>query len=471
MARRRAEDVDAVRVAVIGGGGFRTPMLDVALHRSAADLGLDEVVLYDVDRRRLDRIALVLDGIDEERAGGLPRRTTTDLDDAVDDVDAVLIAIRVGGDRGRIVDERVPLAEGVLGQETVGPGGIAFALRTIPVVRAIARRIAARAPHAWVVNLTNPAGLVTRAIRPIVGDRAIGICDSPTALCRHVAAALGRSPSTLRFEYLGVTHLGWLLGVHPGDEPSRDLLPGLLASEAAASVPEVSRLGVGAARSLGVVPNEYLVYHEHAGDVTARLAVAGLTRGESIERDQRGFWDERDPTPARALAAWRAARDARHATYMADATAAPPEVSPADDARRGVDMPDPWSEDELGYAAIAARFLVACSGGPPAHLIVETPVAGRIAGLDDDAIVEGSCHVGANRARPDPVRPLPTSLADTLRRHDRVDRLTLAAAELGSASLALDAIAAHPLVPSEAVAGRILAGYLEGHPTLAESLA
>ncbi|MGO4430119.1 6-phospho-beta-glucosidase, partial [Streptomyces sp. MCAF7] len=138
---------------------------------------------------------------------------TTDLDDALRGADFVFSAIRVGGLAGRARDERVPLAEGVLGQETVGAGGVLYGLRTLPVALKIAERIAAVAPDAWVINFTNPAGMVTEAMQRVLGDRVIGICDSPVGLCRRAARALGADPGRASYDYVGLNHLGWLRGV------------------------------------------------------------------------------------------------------------------------------------------------------------------------------------------------------------------------------------------------------------------
>src|SRR5690242_2624098 len=164
-----------MRVAVLGGGGFRTPLVYGALLARRDSLGIDEVVLHDVDGARLERVAGVLKGLAEERGLRLPFRTTTSLDEAVEGASFVFCAIRVGGLPGRVVDEDVPLREGVLGQETTGPGGICFALRTVPVMVRIAETVARRAPDAWFVNFTNPAGLVTEALQQVLGARAIGI--------------------------------------------------------------------------------------------------------------------------------------------------------------------------------------------------------------------------------------------------------------------------------------------------------
>jgi 6-phospho-beta-glucosidase len=146
-----------MRVTIIGAGGFRTPLTYRALLEARERLGLSEVVLHDSDPARVATIEAVLAGIDAEGGGSLRRRVAVDVDEAVRGAGFVLCAIRVGGLDGRIVDEAVPLAHGVLGQETVGPGGIAFALRTLGPMRQIAAAVARHAPDAWLVNFTRPA--------------------------------------------------------------------------------------------------------------------------------------------------------------------------------------------------------------------------------------------------------------------------------------------------------------------------
>src|SRR3954465_10576254 len=214
-----------MKIAILGGGGFRVPLVFGALLARAGRLGLEHVSLYDVDAARLAQITPVLQGLEQERGARLAFAATTRLDDALDGADFVFCAIRVGKLEGRVVDERVALDEGVVGQETTGPGGLCFALRTVPVVDELARSVAKRAPDAWFVNFTNPAGLVTEAIRDELGDRAVGICDSPAGLCRRVAAALERPADELWFDYFGLNHLGWLRSVTHG---SPDLFPGPL---------------------------------------------------------------------------------------------------------------------------------------------------------------------------------------------------------------------------------------------------
>src|SRR4051812_10586682 len=197
-----------MKLTIVGGGGFRVPLVYGALLEKAQRLGLDEVVLHDIDGERLQRIGRVLDGLAAEHGERLPFRTTTNLVDAVEGADYVFCAIRVGQLEGRVVDEDVPLGLGVLGQETTGPGGICFALRTIPVLVRLAETLAQHARRAGLTNFTTPAGMVTEAAQQVLGDRAVGICDSPRGLCQRVAAALERDPAELWFDYFGLNHLG-----------------------------------------------------------------------------------------------------------------------------------------------------------------------------------------------------------------------------------------------------------------------
>ena len=453
-----------MKLALVGGGGFRAPTVWQSVADVAEAIGLDEVVFQDLDADRLDRIALVIEGLVRERGGGPRPRTTTSLDDAVEGSAFVLCAIRVGGLAGRIVDERVPLECGVLGQETVGPGGIAFALRTVLAMRKIAAAVARHAPRAWLLNFTNPSGVVTEAIMRLLGDRAVGVCDSPSALCARVAAALGRPVGSLRFDYAGLNHVGWLLGVYSDGE---DLLPGLLAEDGRLLRVEEARLfGADELRTLGMIPNEYCVYYERSEEIMDAFRRAGATRAEALRSSQSEFFSGWGWTPREALASWRAARDARHGTYMAEAWEAGPSKGPDGD------LPAPADEGpgQEGYAAIAGSFIQAVAAGGVRSLILDVANRGSVSSLDDDAVVEVPCVVGADGVRPVPAGALPATQRALVTRVKEVERLVIRAAVERSSALALDALAAHPLVPSRPLAERIWAGYMRGHPSLRQSM-
>ena len=444
-----------MKLTIVGGGGFRAPLLYGALLDRAERLRLDEVVLHDVDARRLERIAAVLDGLAAERGARLPFRATTDLDDALEGADHVLCAIRVGQLEGRVVDEAVPLELGVLGQETTGPGGICFALRTIPAMVALAQAIATRAPRAWLINFTNPAGMVTEAAQQVLGDRAIGICDSPSGMCRRVAAALGRDPGELWFDYFGLNHLGWLGAVREGGE---DLLPGLLSDDARLAGFEEGRLFGGEwLRALGMIPNEYLYYFYYGADTVAAIRASPASRGAFLLDQQRRFYAQDGQDAAGALAAWRATRHDRERTYMAEARAA------------AGDEGDHEADENGGYENEAMAVLEAIERNTRAVLILNTANRSSLPFLDARAVVEVPAVVG--RAGPAPIASgaVPDHARGLIAQMKDVERTTIDAALTGSRALAIKALALHPLVPSVTVARAIFDGYRRRLPALEEA--
>jgi 6-phospho-beta-glucosidase len=199
-----------MKLTIIGGGGFRVPQVFEAVSADDAPVRIDELSLYDVSESRLTTIRAIIDEL-AQRTKHSPRITVTqDLTEALRDADFVFSAVRIGGTAGRISDERTALDLGVLGQETVGPGGLAYALRTIPFMVKLAEIIREVAPEAWVINFTNPAGMVTEAMRGVLGDRVVGICDTPIGLMRRAVAAVsatsasGATPPPLHFDYVGL---------------------------------------------------------------------------------------------------------------------------------------------------------------------------------------------------------------------------------------------------------------------------
>jgi 6-phospho-beta-glucosidase len=454
------------KVAIVGGGGFRVPMIVQALDDVARWLRLDEIVLYDVDDGRAARMELVVHGM--RRAAGARSsagvRRTTDLVDAVDGAGAVLVAIRVGGPAARIVDERVPLELGVLGQETVGPAGIAFAIRTIPVMRKIARVVASRAPTAWFLNFTNPAGVVTHAVRPILDDRVIGICDSPSALRAHVADVLGVDDVDL--DHVGLNHLGWAVGVRVDGQ---DALTDLLADDdRLGMIEEVRLVGVEEVRRLGALPNEYLVYLRRTDDIVATFREQG-SRGAVVERQVERFLDTPADDTDAAFRAWRRAVDERHGTYLAEARA-PDRGSEERPASSRTSASSLGAGTVTGYGAVAAAFLVATAAPDATAHVLNVANRGRLSFLEDDDVIEATCDVSASGVAVRPGPALPDEAADLVARVKTAERLTIRAAVEGRADLALDAIATHPVVPSRAIAERILARYLADHASLRKVL-
>ncbi|MEU8760532.1 6-phospho-beta-glucosidase [Streptomyces sp. NPDC048659] len=443
-----------MKLTILGGGGFRVPLVYGALLGDHAEGRVTHVTLYDLDAGRLSAIARVL----AEQGEGVPDApvvtATTELDEALRGADFVFSAIRVGGLAGRAADERIALAEGVLGQETVGAGGIAYGLRTLPVVTHIARRVAELAPDAWVINFTNPAGMVTEAMSRILGDRVIGICDSPVGLGRRVARVLGARPGEAWIDYVGLNHLGWLRGLRVGGE---DLLPRLFEDEGLLGSFEEGKLfGTEWLRSLGAVPNEYLHYYYFNREAVRAYREAERTRGAYLLDQQSGFYDEMGRPDAPALPAWHRTLAEREATYMAHNREA-----------AGVGERDEEDLESGGYEKVALALMRAIARNERATLILNVRNRHTLSVLDADAVIEVPCFVDAAGAHPVSVDPLPYHAVGLVTAVKAVEREVLAAAESGSRATAVKAFALHPLVDSVTVARRLVEGYTAEHAGLA----
>jgi 6-phospho-beta-glucosidase len=437
-----------MKLTILGGGGFRVPLVHGAL---TGDSGVTEVVLHDVDADRLAAIGAVLGG-----RPGPPVRTTTDLDDAVAGARFVFSAVRVDGLVGRTIDERVALDLGVLGQETTGPGGIAYGLRTIPVAMDIARRVAAAAPEAWVINFTNPAGMITEAMQQVLGDRVVGICDSPIGLAARAARALGITGPVVP-DYVGLNHLGWLRGLAVD---GTDRLPELLADDTRlATIEEARLLGAGWVRTLGALPNEYLYYFYRTREAVAAILDTPQTRGEYLCAQQERFYAAAAAEPATAWDLWQRVRDERDASYMAESRDA-----------AGAGERDAVDVATGGYQQVAVALMSALSGGPATSMILNVRNRTAVPGLPAAAVVEVPCLVGPHGITPLATRPLPLGMLGLLQQVKAVEQDTIEAAITGSADLALRAFAGHPLVDSVGVAEQLLAGYRAQLPGVAAVL-
>lgn len=442
-----------MRLTILGGGGFRVPLVYGALLADRGEGRVTRVVLHDLDAGRLAAVTRVL----AEQAAGVPDAprvtATTDLDEAVRGADFVFSAIRVGGLEGRAHDERVALAEGVLGQETVGAGGIAYGLRTVPVAVDIARRVARLAPDAWVINFTNPAGLVTEAMSRHLGDRVIGICDSPVGLGRRIARVLGVDPDEAWIDYVGLNHLGWVRGLRVA---GRDELPRLLADPVLLGSFEEGRLfGPEWLRELGAIPNEYLHYYYFNRETVAAYRRAERTRGAFLRDQQAGFYKAVLDPGVSALAAWQRTRAEREATYMSE-------------NREAAGAGEREAEDlSGGYERVALALMRAIARNERATLILNVRNRGTLPVLDSEAVIEVPCLVGADGAHPVAAGPLPDHATGLVCAVKAVEREVLAAAESGSRATAVKAFALHPLVDSVAVARRLVDGYTAVHPGLA----
>ncbi len=438
-----------MRLTILGGGGFRVPLVYGALLRDDSPGRITEVVLHDLDEARLSAITRVLAQLGSEHPDPPTVRPTRDLDEALRGADFVFSAIRVGGLVGRTRDERVALDLGILGQETTGPGGLAYALRTVPVALDIAERTRRLAPDAWFINFTNPAGIITEAMQSVLGDRVIGICDSPIALARRAIDALELDPSTVEIDYVGLNHLGWLRALRVDGV---DHLPRLLGDPERLQRLEEGRLfGPAWLRALGALPNEYLYYYYFTREALASILGAPQTRGEFLLDQQSAFYETVAADPAGAAAEWRRVREARDATYMREARAEGEERDDADVAGGG-------------YEGVALAIMAAISGGEPSQMILNVRNGDAVPGFPADAVVEVPCTVDRDGPHAMALPPTTGHMLGLMQQVKTVERCVIEAVLTGSEDAALRAFAFHPLVDSVGTARALLAAYRAAVP-------
>jgi 6-phospho-beta-glucosidase len=443
-----------MRLTILGGGGFRVPLVYSALLRDHEAGRVDHVALYDTDEVRLTAVARVLAEQAAAYADAPVITLHTDLDEALAGAAFVFSAIRVGGMAGRSCDERLGMAHGVIGQETVGYGGISYALRTLPVVMDLAERIRVQAPDAWVINFTNPAGVVTEAMSRVLGDRVIGICDSPIGLARRVLGALGVAGDDVVIDYAGLNHLGWLRGLRVD---GRDVLPDLMARPDLIGTFEEGRLfGAEWVTELGAVPNEYLHYYYFKREVRHADQLAAQTRGAFLVEQQGRFYEQLEHRhDVSALALWERTRLDRETTYMAT-------------NRQSAGMGD-RDEDDLvsgGYEDVAIALMRGIAYDQSARLILNVRNRGTLAALDADAVVEVPCVVDARGAHPVAGTELPDFGVGLVTNAKYVERQTIEAGVGGSRAAAVRALAHHPLVDSVTVARSLLEDAMHAFPAL-----
>ena len=409
-----------MKLAVIGAGSTYTPELVSGFMRERERIDIDELVLHDIDPERRE----IVGGLSKrilERQGYAGRLEITDhLDGALDGAKAVLIQIRVGGQTARLHDETIPAACGCVGQETTGAGGLAKALRTVPVVLDIASRTRALAdPDAWIIDFTNPVGIVTRALLD-AGHRAVGLCNVAINFQRQIAAHLGVTPDRVLVDQVGLNHLTWIRAVWLD---GADVLPDVLDSYGDTLAHEIGLPRV-LLDQLGAIPSYYLRYF-YAERAVIEQQRHEQPRAAVVAEIEQGLLDlYRDPS---------------------------------------VDTKPELLEQRGGafYSEAATQLLAALFSGSGETLVVDTRNGDALGGLAADDIVELPARVDASGATPLPQRPLAPELLGLVQHVAAYERIAAQAAATGDEELARMALMTNPLVREYALAGELL-GQLRG---------
>ncbi|NGY59458.1 6-phospho-beta-glucosidase [Lentzea sp. NEAU-D13] len=404
-----------MKLTVVGGGSTYTPELIDGIAGRRTSLAVDEIVLVDPDEHRLSLVGPFSQRLLEHAGHPAKVRTTTSLEEGVEGASAVLLQLRVGGQKARASDETFPLTCGCVGQETTGAGGLAKALRTVPVVLDIAEKVRELAgPDTWIVNFTNPVGIVTRALLQH-GHKAIGLCNVAITFQRWTSGLLGVDPSTVELDHVGLNHLTWERGVYVDGV---DRLPELLSDHVEGLA---EHIGIDGAlmRRLNMVPSYYLNYfYNH--DAVVKKQQTEPPRAEVVAAVEKELLDiYGDPSVV---------------------------TKPEQLGQRG----------GAYYSEAAVQLVHALTGGAGAEKhVVNVRNNGTLPFLPDDAVVEVSSTVDSSGGVPLPVRPVEPSISGLISHVTAYEYLALEAAVHGGRDRVANALLAHPLIGQHAIADQL----------------
>ncbi|GAB4518673.1 MAG: 6-phospho-beta-glucosidase [Anaerolineae bacterium] len=418
---------DSLKVAVIGAGSSYTPELIEGLIQQREALGLERIALMDIDERRLSIVGGLAQRMVEAARAPIELELTTDRPRAIEGAGYVITQIRVGQMAARIQDEKIPLQFGVIGQETTGPGGFAKALRTIPVILGIAADVERLAPDAFLINFTNPAGLITEALWRYSRVKAIGLCNLPIGIEMRLAKEYGVDRRQVAIDHVGLNHLNWLRGARVN---GRDVWAEVFTravEEARSRADEGWGFSAELLETLGCIPCGYLNYYYNRDQVLAKLQRAEKTRGEEVlEIEQSLMRMYEDPN----LKEKPKLLEKRGGAY---------------------------------YSTAAVSLIAAIENDRHEVHVVNTLNRGAVPNLPHDVVVEVPCIVDAQGARPIVTEPMAPEILGLTQQVKAYEVLTAKAGAEGDRRAALQALLAHPLVPSFAVARQLLDALLEAN--------
>lgn len=458
-----------MKLALIGGGGVRTVFFCQSLAKYAERVGITELRLMDTDPEKLHIFGNLAKYAISENSN-LKVELTESFEEAVTDVDYVVTAMRVGGDEGRVKDERTALNLGVIGQETTGAGGFSYALRTIPVMKEYMRIIKEKSNHATVFNFTNPSGLVTQALYEAGYSNTIGICDNATGTKINLSEALQVDADELFIQMYGLNHLTWADSVKVSGV---EILPELMKNEDFIQhYHDFLYYDRDLIRNLGALPNGYLYYYYHHEKALGNILKAEKTRGETILALNHKMLTamreiDVEKSPGEAFEIYNRIMNARNDAYMSvELGGVTVKKIPLDLEKLGIPQlkHDAGRAEVLeGYAGVALNYIEAKVNNHRTDLAINVPNNGAIDFLEDDDIVEITCNIDKNGAHPIKIDQVPDANRLLIQQVKLYERRTVQAVKEKSMELGTMALMAHPLVSSYSQAKQLMKDYKKAH--------
>jgi len=416
------------KIGFIGGGGVRTPLVIFGINEAARDLDADQLVLYDLDNERAARIAQLGREIVRREGGALRIEIAKTPEGAVDGASFVLNSVRIGGIATRASDERGAIKCGFPGQETTGPAGIAMGQRTIPVAIEQAKMVAKLAPEAWLINFTNPAGLITQAILQHSSAKVVGICDTPTEMLHRIRAALNATAFEVQCDYVGLNHLGWIRRITLRGEDVTDAVLG--DDEILARLYPAPLFDHELIRALRLLPTEYLFFYYSRTRALENQRKQGSTRGEQITQMNEGLMarlmvlltDHQDGAALQTYADYLNLRSGSYMKLEGEGRSAFEGDTPKGDPFRSA----------TGYHRIALDVMCALSLAEERRIIVNVRNGQTLAEIDPHDVIETTCAIGSGLIRPLEAEPIPETVRGLILAVKAYERAAIRAAVTGN---------------------------------------
>lgn len=440
-----------MKITLIGAAGVRTPLLVHGLAGAAEKMRLEELALWDTNAEGLKSMGRVAEAMGKRCGLRARLKAYSDPEHALEGADYVITSIRAGGIDARVKDETIALAHGLVGQETVGAGGFACAMRNLAVMLEYARLIERVAPRATIINFTNPVGIISQGLLNHTAVNLLGVCDTPLETYESIAHVLNRNPFDLQFDYLGLNHLGWIRSIR--ERLGAELLPKILSSPELIQKCYRHRLFPAEfIQQLGLLPTEYLYFYYFPKVAVANTQQSGQSRGQAIAAlNLKLFQRLAQASESQLVEIYEQYLRERNASYFSI------EATAGEQRRENQELYSEFS----GYERIALLVVEALHADQPSVIPLTVRNGKALEDLELNDAVELPCEVSSRGVHVLPVGHAPEVVRPLLLQVKEYERLTVRAALEHSRQAALAALVKNPLVARPEIAQQVLTEYLQ----------